>query len=81
MHQETTKTKRFEKLLNWCQGQVREIEFILEDAYLSEEEKIAALEEILDKCLTMQSLSSYWAIKSKQQLNNYRINNEQFYLL
>lgn len=55
MNQETTKTKRFEKLLNWCQGQVREIEFILEDAYLSEEEKVAALEELLDKCLTMQS--------------------------
>ena len=55
MHQETTKTKRFEKLLNWCQGQVREMGFILEDAYLSEEEKVAALEEILDKCLTMQA--------------------------
>lgn len=49
------KTKHFNRILNWCQGQVREIEFILEDAYLSEEEKIAALEEILDKCLTMQS--------------------------
>ncbi|HBR6753265.1 TPA: hypothetical protein L9166_004808 [Klebsiella pneumoniae] len=55
MHQQTTKTKRFENLLNWCQGQVREMDFILEDAYLSEEEKIAALEEILDKCLTMQA--------------------------
>ncbi len=55
MHQETTKTKRFENLLNWCQGQVREIGFILEDAYLSEEEKIAALEELLDKSLTMQA--------------------------
>lgn len=55
MHQQTTQTKRFNRILNWCQGQVREIEFILEDAYLSEEEKIAALEEILDKCLTMQA--------------------------
>ncbi|HBV6351796.1 TPA: hypothetical protein MD280_005451 [Klebsiella pneumoniae] len=55
MHQEVMKTKHFNRILNWCQGQVREIEFILEDAYLSEEEKIAALEEILDKCLTMQS--------------------------
>ncbi|EIX9211502.1 hypothetical protein PJV30_005003 [Klebsiella pneumoniae] len=55
MHQETTKTKHFNRILNWCQGQVREIEFILEDAYLSEEEKVAALEELLDKCLTMQS--------------------------
>ncbi|HCF8207535.1 TPA: hypothetical protein NIU95_000382 [Klebsiella pneumoniae] len=55
MHAQTTKTKRFENLLNWCQGQVREIEFILEDAYLSEEEKISALEELLDKCLTLQS--------------------------
>ncbi|HHG1104074.1 TPA: hypothetical protein ACPUI0_004985 [Klebsiella pneumoniae] len=55
MHQQTTQTKRFEKLLNWCQGQVREIEFILEDAYLSEDEKISSLEELLDKCLTMQS--------------------------
>ncbi|STW76836.1 Uncharacterised protein [Klebsiella pneumoniae] len=55
MHQLTTQTKRFEKLLNWCQGQVREIEFILEDAYLSEDEKISSLEELLDKCLTMQS--------------------------
>lgn len=55
MHQQTTQTKRFNKILNWCQGQVREMEFILEDAYLSEEEKIAALEEILDKCLTLQS--------------------------
>lgn len=55
MHQETTKTKHFNRILNWCQGQVREIEFILDDAYLSEEEKIAALEELLDKSLTMQS--------------------------
>lgn len=55
MHQETTKTKHFNRILNWCQGQVREIGFILEDAYLSEEEKISALEELLDKCLTMQS--------------------------
>lgn len=55
MHQQTTQTKRFEKLLNWCQGQVREIESILEDAYLSEEEKISSLEELLDKSLTMQA--------------------------
>ncbi|GHS67755.1 hypothetical protein ACJWUN_20335 [Klebsiella pneumoniae] len=55
MHKQTTQTKRFENLLNWCQGQVREMDFILEDAYLSEEEKIAALEELLDKSLTMQA--------------------------
>ncbi|HIF6381944.1 TPA: hypothetical protein ACX33D_001824 [Klebsiella pneumoniae] len=55
MHAQTTQTKRFEKLLNWCQGQVREMEFILEDAYLSEEEKISSLEELLDKSLTMQA--------------------------
>ncbi|HBX5135772.1 TPA: hypothetical protein MH381_24425 [Klebsiella pneumoniae] len=55
MHLETTQTKRFEKLLNWCQGQVREMEFILEDAYLSKEEKISSLEELLDKSLTMQA--------------------------
>ncbi|HBS6428938.1 hypothetical protein [Klebsiella pneumoniae] len=55
MHQEVMKTKHFNRILNWCQGQVREIEFLLEDAYLSEEEKISALEEILDKCLTMQA--------------------------
>jgi len=55
VHQEVMKTKHFNRILNWCQGQVREIEFILEDAYLSEEEKIAALEELLDKCLTMQA--------------------------
>ncbi|HCT4358969.1 TPA: hypothetical protein OT700_003760 [Klebsiella pneumoniae] len=55
MHQEVMKTKHFNRILNWCQGQVREMEFILEDAYLSEEEKIAALEEILDKSLTMQA--------------------------
>lgn len=55
MHQEVMKTKHFNRILNWCQGQVREIEFILEDAYLSEEEKVAALEELLDKSLTMQS--------------------------
>ncbi|SYN15667.1 Uncharacterised protein [Klebsiella pneumoniae] len=55
MHQQTTQTKRFEKLLDWCQGQVREMGFILEDAYLSEEEKISSLEELLDKSLTMQA--------------------------
>ncbi|MFM8075563.1 hypothetical protein PU647_09105 [Klebsiella pneumoniae] len=55
MHQEVMKTKHFNRILNWCQGQVREIEFILEDAYLSEEEKISSLEELLDKCLTMQA--------------------------
>ena len=36
MHQQTTQTKRFENLLNWCQGQVRDMDFILEDAYLSD---------------------------------------------
>ena len=55
MHQKTTQTKHFNRILNWCQGQVREMGFILEDAYLSEEEKIAALEELLDKSLTMQA--------------------------
>ncbi|MEQ0344097.1 hypothetical protein ABLV62_14145 [Klebsiella sp. JB_Kp040] len=55
MHQEVMKTKHFNRILNWCQGQVREIEFILDDAYLSEDEKISSLEEILDKCLTMQA--------------------------
>lgn len=55
MHQEVMKTRHFNRILNWCQGQVREMEFILEDAYLSEDEKIAALEELLDKSLTMQS--------------------------
>ncbi|HGH7233846.1 TPA: hypothetical protein ACHQP4_003588 [Klebsiella aerogenes] len=55
MHQQTMQTKRFNKILNWCQGQVRDMEFVLDDAYLSEEEKIAALEELLDKCLTMQA--------------------------
>ncbi|HFR0084322.1 TPA: hypothetical protein ACHTYT_001144 [Klebsiella pneumoniae] len=55
MHQEVMKTKHFNRILNWCQGQVREIGFILEDAYLSEEEKISSLEELLDKCLTLQS--------------------------
>ncbi|HCI6908496.1 TPA: hypothetical protein NPP99_005037 [Klebsiella pneumoniae] len=55
MHQEVMKTKYFNRILNWCQGQVRDMDFILEDAYLSEDEKIAALEEILDKSLTLQS--------------------------
>lgn len=55
MHQEVMKTKHFNRILNWCQGQVREIEFILDDAYLSEDEKIAALEELLDKSLTIQA--------------------------
>ena len=55
MHQQTIQTKRFNKILNWCQGQVREMEFVLEDAYLSEEEKISSPEELLDKCLTMQA--------------------------
>lgn len=55
MHQEVMKTRHFNRILNWCQGQVREIEFLLEDAYLSEEEKISSLEELLDKCLTMQA--------------------------
>ncbi|HHB8921531.1 TPA: hypothetical protein ACN7R2_004829 [Klebsiella pneumoniae] len=55
MHQQTTQTKHFNRILNWCQGQVREMDFILEDAYLSEEEKISSLEELLDKCLTMQA--------------------------
>ncbi|HBV1819065.1 hypothetical protein KVQ32_10120 [Klebsiella pneumoniae] len=78
MHQQTTQTKRFNKILNWCQGQVREIEFILEDAYLSEEEKISSLEELLDKCLTMQAPLIVLSNKIKttiKQLNNQRINN------
>lgn len=73
MHQQTTQTKRFNKILNWCQGQVREIEFILEDAYLSEEEKISSLEELLDKCLTMQAPLIVLSNKIKttiKQLNN-----------
>lgn len=58
MHQEVMKTKHFNRILNWCQGQVREMDFILEDAYLSEEEKIAALEEILDNSTSYNTLQS-----------------------
>lgn len=55
MHQQTTQTKRFEKLLNWCEGAGERNRVYLRRRLSERRRKIAALEELLDKSLTMQS--------------------------
>lgn len=53
MHLETTQTKRFLQNAKCCQWYFTEIETITNDAFLSDEEKITALDDLENKILTL----------------------------
>ena len=53
MHTETTQTKRFAQHVKCCEWYYDEVENIANDAYLTGEEKLAALNELEDKILTL----------------------------
>lgn len=53
MHLDTTQTKRFLQHVKCCEWYFTEIETITNDAYLTEEEKLAALGTLEDKVLTL----------------------------
>ncbi|MFK3705281.1 hypothetical protein ACI2JR_10055 [Klebsiella sp. NPDC088457] len=53
MHTQTTQTKRFAQHVKCCQWYYEEINLITNDAYLTDEEKLAALDELEDKILTL----------------------------
>ena len=53
MHVQTTQTKRFAQHVKCFQWYYEEIDLITNDAYLTDEEKLAALDELEDKILTL----------------------------
>ncbi|EPL7195457.1 hypothetical protein QCW82_001774 [Klebsiella michiganensis] len=53
MHVQTTQTKRFAQHVKCCQWYYEEIDLITNDAYLTDEEKLAALDELENKILTL----------------------------
>lgn len=53
MHLETTQTKRFTQNVKCCEWYFTEIETITNDAYLTDEEKITALDDLENKILTL----------------------------
>jgi len=53
MHTETTQTKRFAQHVKCCEWYFDQINTITTDAYLTDEEKVEALDELEDKILTL----------------------------
>lgn len=53
MDTQTTQTKRFAQHIKCCQWYYEEIETITNDAFLSDEEKITALDDLENKILTL----------------------------
>ncbi|VED51338.1 Uncharacterised protein [Raoultella terrigena] len=53
MHDEVMKTKRFEQNVQCAKWYVNEANIIMDDAYKTDEEKLAALEDLHDRALTL----------------------------
>lgn len=53
MHLETTATKQFARHVKCCEWYFNEIENITNDALLTDQEKLQALDELENKCLTL----------------------------
>lgn len=53
MHFETTQTKRFKQNVQCAKWYVNEANIIMDDAYKTDEEKLAALEDLHDRALTL----------------------------
>lgn len=70
MHTQTTQTKRFSQHVNCCQWYYEEIDTISNDAYLTDEEKLAELDELENKILTLAApfLAVAASIKTNKEL-------------
>lgn len=53
MHTQTTQTKRFAQHVKCCEWYFTEAERIIENAYMTDAEKLAALDELENKILTL----------------------------
>jgi len=53
MHIQTTQTKRFAQHIKCCEWYFEEIETITNDAFLTDEEKITALDDLENRILTL----------------------------
>jgi len=79
MHTQTTQTKRFLQNVKCCEWYFSEIEIINNDAYLTDEEKITALDDLENKILTLAApfLAVAATIKTnKEQLTKERLTND-----
>jgi hypothetical protein len=65
MHTQTTQTKRFAQHVKCCEWYYDEIENVINDAFLTDEEKIMALDDLENRILLSQRLSWLLQIKSK----------------
>mgnify|MGYP001518063537 CR=1 FL=1 len=53
MHTQTTQTKRFAQHVKCCEWYYDEIENVISDAFLTDEEKIMALDDLENRILTL----------------------------
>ena len=74
MHIQTTQTKRFAQHVKCCEWYFTEIETITNDAYLTDGEKITALDELHDKILTLAT--PFLAIANKIKTNKEKLTND-----
>ncbi|MCS2160657.1 hypothetical protein MUU47_05880 [Scandinavium sp. H11S7] len=74
MHVQTTQTKRFAQNFKCCEWYFTEIDTITNDAYLTDEEKLAALDELEDKILTLAA--PFLAVATTIKMNKGRMTND-----
>lgn len=74
MHTQTIQTKRFAQNVKCCEGYFTEIDTITNDAYLTDEEKLAAFDELEDKILTLAA--PFLAVATTIKTNKEKLTND-----
>lgn len=74
MHLETTQTKRFAQHVKYCEWYFTEIEAINNDAYLTDDEKITALDDLENRVLTLAA--PFLAAANKIKMTMEQIKND-----
>ena len=74
MHTQTIQTKRFSQHVKCCAWYYEEIDLITNDAYLTDEEKLAALDELEDRILTLAA--PFLAVATTIKTNKEKLTND-----
>ena len=74
MHLETTQTQRFAQHVKCCEWYFTEIEAINNDAYLTDDEKITALDDLENRVLTLAA--PFLAAANKIKMTMEQIKND-----
>jgi hypothetical protein len=74
MHIQTTQTKRFVQHVKCCEWYYDEIENIINDAFLIDEEKIRALDDLENRILTLAA--PFLAVANKIKMTMEQMKND-----